>query len=124
MLLAMTLAKSKTSKAVAKSLSKAAAKAAAKLNFEKRAHLRFKPDLGDYGLIDLEPNKNFAPSIMALLLNESYSGCAMLTVLEKPIDKGMKVKVKAGRLAEMMAEVMWIHPIDENIFKIGFRYLE
>jgi hypothetical protein len=76
-------------------------------------------------LIDVKASgKDFKPSITAIILNESYSGCAIVFADNEILKKGTKVKIKIGPLEIMKAEVAWAKVLEENIQKVGIRLLE
>lgn len=87
-----------------------------------RTFTRFKPDPLTTAV--LVPDINGKISLVTLVLNESATGCALLIHFEQKPKKGQKVVVKVGNLHELTSEVIWAKEIDENIFKIGLKYLE
>lgn len=94
---------------------------------KKRASIRFKPDTGKIALIDLSTAKDkFIPTITALIINESFTGCALLFVKldskSPKIEKNQIVTAQVGDLSPLRAEVAWEEQIDKNIFKIGLKY--
>ncbi|MCK6597738.1 MAG: hypothetical protein L6Q37_05190 [Bdellovibrionaceae bacterium] len=90
-----------------------------------RKFLRFQPDENTLALIDLKfSTKEFKPSISGLILNESYSGCAIVVASDVILKLGSKVKIKIGNLHVMKAEVVWAKILEENIQKIGIKLLE
>ena len=97
-------------------------KATAKKTIAPRATTRFKPDPLTSAL--LFPKINSETCLLTLVLNESQTGCALLINTEDGFKKGQKVVVKVGNLHELTSEVIWVTEIDENIFKLGLKYLE
>jgi hypothetical protein len=90
-----------------------------------RKFLRYQPDPQAVALIDLKANgREFKPTITAIILNESYSGCAIVFSDNEIVKKGTKVKIKIGPLEIMKAEVAWVKVLEENIQKVGVLLLE
>ncbi len=90
-----------------------------------RSFTRFKPDPLDVALIDFKPKAvKFEPQKVALLLNESFSGCALLMNTHDPIEKGKKVRIQVGRLSPMLGEIVWVKHLEEDLFKVGVKLLE
>lgn len=83
---------------------------------------RFKPD--PLTIAQLSVKSDFTAQIAALVLNESFTGCALLITTDETFKKDQKVHVKVGHLNAMAASIIWIIQIDESIFKVGLKYLE
>jgi hypothetical protein len=92
----------------------------------KRRHVRFKPDPLDYALIDATlTDDKFTPSQVALIVEEAPMGGCGLVLLDIPaLQSGTRCRVQVGRLAPLLAEVVWRKPIDAEIIRIGLRFLE
>lgn len=86
--------------------------------------IRFQPDPLDHALIDFHDETGFAATAVALILNESYTGCALLIKTLEPLNKDQIIKVKVGRLAPMRAKVIWLKGVDDNVIKAGVQFLE
>lgn len=90
-----------------------------------RKFIRYQPDAQAVAHIDLKVSgREFKPTITAIILNESYYGCAIVFADNEIIKKGSKVKIKIGPLEIMKAEVVWCKVLEENIQKVGIRLLE
>ncbi|MBL7543426.1 MAG: hypothetical protein JNL11_06395 [Bdellovibrionaceae bacterium] len=90
-----------------------------------RRFLRYQPDAQSVALIDTRASgREFKPTITAIILNESYSGCAIVFADNELMKKGAKVKIKIGPLEIMKAEVAWCKVLEENIQKVGIRLTE
>jgi hypothetical protein len=74
--------------------------------------------------IDLKNGKEFAPSLVAMVINESFTGCAVVLASDVPLKKDMKIKIKVGNLEPMKAQVAWFKTLEENIHKVGVKLLE
>lgn len=90
-----------------------------------RRFLRYKPDENDVALLDFKTtSKDFKPTLTAIILNESYSGCALVLASNEVLKKDTKLKIKIGKLDPMKGEIVWCKVLEENIQKIGIRLLE
>lgn len=90
-----------------------------------RKFLRYQPDPQAVALIDTRPNsRDFKPSITAIILNESFTGCALVFADNEIMRKGSRVKIKIGPLEIMKGEVAWTKILEENIQKVGIQLLE
>lgn len=90
-----------------------------------RKFVRFKPDTDAIALIDLnEDSTEFNPTITALVLNESYSGCALIFAHNDFLKPATKVKIKIGKLDPLKGQVAWSKILEENIQKVGIALLE
>lgn len=90
-----------------------------------RKFIRFKPDDNALALIDLKTTgKDFTPSMSALILNESFSGCALVLTSNDIIKAGTKIKIKIGNLHVMKGEIVWSKVLEENIQKVGVKIIE
>lgn len=90
-----------------------------------RKFLRYQPDPQAIALIDIKhTGREFNPTITAIILNESYAGCAIVFAANDILKKGTQVKIKIGQLEIMKAEVAWNKILEENIQKVGIRLLE
>lgn len=95
-----------------------------KKEVKPRKSLRYKPDPKTVAYLDFKVSKNFAPQFAGLVINESFSGCALIIITDLPIKKGAKLKIKVGELAMMKAKVAWVRILEENILKLGVNFLE
>ncbi|MBN8537819.1 MAG: hypothetical protein J0M15_12265 [Deltaproteobacteria bacterium] len=90
-----------------------------------RKFTRFQPDENSVALVDFKATtKEFNPTLTALILNESYSGCSILLACNDLVKLNSKLKIKIGNLHTMKAEVVWCKVLEENIQKIGIKLLE
>lgn len=63
-------------------------------------------------------------SIVGLVLNESFGGCAILINHDGGLKKDLKLKIKVGQLSPMRANVIWVKNLEESIYKVGLKFLE
>ena len=73
-------------------------------------------------LIDLEPSGGFHPSLSGLVVNESYSGCALVLVSNEDIQPNQKILAKIGDMDAMTARIVWCKTLEENIKKVGLEF--
>lgn len=89
-----------------------------------RKSIRYKPDPLTTALIALKNFHKFEPTVVALVLNESFSGSALLVNTDAPLKKGGRIKVQIGHLAPMLAKIVWLKHFEESIYKVGIQILE
>ena len=90
-----------------------------------RKSIRFKPDPLTVALIDLKPKSaGFNPSLVGIVINESYTGCAIVVASDLKLKKGTKLKIKVGNLSPLKGEIVWLKTLEENIHKVGILLLD
>lgn len=89
-----------------------------------RKAIRFQPDPLTIATLDFKGGKEFRPTLIGLVLNESYTGCAIVLATDEPLKKDLKLKIKVGALSPLKAQIAWIKNLEENIHKVGIRLLE
>jgi hypothetical protein len=88
-------------------------------------HLRFKPDPMDQAFVEFRSETaDFKPQCCALIINESFSGSALVLQSPDTILPEKEIRVKIGRLEPMRAEIIWVKILDKDIYKIGIQFLE
>jgi hypothetical protein len=91
---------------------------------KKRRHTRFKPDATSMTLVEFNPSENeFRADSSALTLEESFSGCCIILALKISNITENIWRVRVGDFAPLLAEVVWVKNLDENIYKVGLKYL-
>ena len=92
---------------------------------EQRKDTRFDAENGDVAFLDssMSTDQDFTPQIPGLILNESYSGALLVITTNRKMELGMHFAAKVGRLGVMPAEVKWVSPMEDGIYKIGIEYL-
>ena len=90
----------------------------------KRKSIRFHSTPMSTAVIDLNNKNKFQPSIISIVANESFTGCALVCVCDTPIAVDQIVRVKIGDLDPLNARVVWCKTLDENIKKIGLEFKE
>ena len=88
----------------------------------KRKSIRFHSTPLATALVDLKMQRSFRPTLSGLVLSESFSGCALLLILEDAVKEGQIVQIKIGEMDPMNAKIVWIKEFPENIKKIGFHF--
>jgi hypothetical protein len=67
----------------------------------------------------------FRPSLVAMILEESpMGGCGLAMQITPDLKPGVKVRAKVGKLAPLLAEVVWVRVLDDRVMRVGLRYLE
>ncbi|MBK7960283.1 MAG: hypothetical protein IPK04_03090 [Bdellovibrionales bacterium] len=89
-----------------------------------RKSTRFQPDPMTIAQLDFATGKDFRPTLIGLVINESYTGCAIVLVADEAPKKDLKLKIKVGALSPLKAQIAWIKNLEENIYKVGIRLLE
>jgi|GEM_PF-881127 len=95
-------------------------------SLQRRKSVRFPPDPLDYAVLDWSDSKDkqFQPGTVGLLVNESYSGCAVIIVSESKPQDGAKLRIKVGAIGPLGAEIVWIKNLDDTIYKLGIHFIE
>jgi len=91
---------------------------------KKRKSIRFKSVPMSIAMVDLKVTKVFKPTITSLVINESYTGCALLMACDEIMVLDQVVMVKVSELEPMKARVVWCKTLEENIRKVGVEFLE
>jgi hypothetical protein len=93
----------------------------------KRKHTRYTPSEKEcIALIDTstDSDSGFDHSISALIFSEASGGCGLVVRNTESLHVGSHCKIKIAQLAPIKAEVVWRKPIDDDLIKIGFKFLE
>jgi hypothetical protein len=85
---------------------------------------RFQPDPLDHALIDFNKDGAFNATAVALIMNESYTGCSLLIKTTNIPQKDQILKVKVGRLDVMPGRVVWVKAVEDGVIKVGIQFLE
>lgn len=93
---------------------------------KRRRSIRFKPDAeNQIAKIDIQNLEGkFTPSITALVVDEAYQGCGLVFQNQKGFEVGEVCRLQLGQIGPLQAEVRWKQKLDENLIKVGFRFLE
>lgn len=86
--------------------------------------IRFEADPMTLGYIDLEGSKEFDPHLVGIVVNESYAGCSLVLVSDIELKLKQKINIKVGALDPIRANIAWLKHLEENIYKVGIKYLE
>lgn len=91
-----------------------------------RKYIRFKTDKNTIVNIDIEPydENQFITKSIGLVINESQKGFSAVVLKETAPMEGNLCRVKVGNLAILKSKVVWVGPVDEEIYRIGFELLE
>lgn len=104
---------------------------------DNRSHIRFNPDTFDIAILGSkvedfsdydESTSDFSGERVALISNESYSGCSLVVHFKGDVsvylNAGEVHFIKVGRLNPMKAEVKWKKILGDQVIHVGFEYLE
>ncbi len=98
---------------------------------DQRRYLRFPPQEWEIALIQCSDaatdEENFRPEIAGLVWEESRAGCGLVVLdrqLKEQLKAGDQCQVKVASLGIVLAEVMWIRPVEDGISRIGLRYID
>ncbi len=88
-------------------------------------HLRFKANPLDIAQVDLTANTpQFMPEMAAMIVDESFSGAALIMKATDDLVVGSYLRVKVGRMDALRAEVVWMKRLDRDVIKVGVNFLE
>lgn len=91
--------------------------------FNRRQHIRFKPDPGAVALIDPGPvTGSFRGQHAGLIINESYNGVALVLLTGISLRVGDSCRVRVGPLAPVLARVVWKTEVDSDVVKMGLTF--
>ena len=92
---------------------------------QKRKSIRFKPDAGTLAslLTDSKGKKLSEPQV-ALVVEESYRGCSLITLKGASLVEGAVILVKVGKLSPLPAEIRWIKTYEGKFQFLGLAYSE
>jgi hypothetical protein len=88
---------------------------------DRRDYFRYNPD--DNALAEIRVDEDH--SVIGLLRDESYSGCA--AVFQQSAfrhEEDEVVSLRAGKQGPRPAEVQWTEPLDDKLVKVGFEWVE
>ena len=66
----------------------------------------------------------FTPQVPGLVFDESFKGCSVVVLETERLQRGDRVRIRAGELPVLKAEVRWRREIDTGVLKVGFLYVE
>lgn len=87
--------------------------------------VRFQPDPLDHALVDFKSEREpFQAAAVGMILNESYTGCALVLKTTEAVRPDLIIKVQVGKLSPLMARIVWVKVLDHNLIKAGIQFLE
>lgn len=90
----------------------------------RRKNFRFKPDPLDVVYIGCyDENERFIPQQVGLIAEESYSGCGIVSVAEKPFEVGQHLVIAVGKQLPQWAEVRWCRQVENDLLRVGLMFL-
>jgi hypothetical protein len=101
------------------------------LSSDKRNSIRFEPDVGTLALLDFRDASTarikktvFAPSVTALVTEESHRGCGLVLKTTRELEVGSICRVKVGHGPVLLGEVRWRVDLDSQIIRVGLMFLD
>jgi hypothetical protein len=92
---------------------------------DKRKGIRFKPDSQTLATLSFqESKKNFSADLQALVITESFGGCGLVTFRSPKLNPGSVCTIQVGKIGPLEAEIRWRVDLDEDLMKLGIKYLE
>jgi hypothetical protein len=90
-------------------------------DFKKtRAYIRFTADPNTVAWISTSTDPmTFQAQQVALVINESYTGCSFVTVAKPIVGDGQRFTVQPGRAAPVAAVVRWMKEVSPGVWQIG-----
>ncbi|WP_413288459.1 hypothetical protein [Bdellovibrio sp. HCB337] len=86
---------------------------------------RFQPEPLDHALVDFNfGEKEFQPSAVALIMNESYTGCSLVIKTTIPLKVGSQIKTEVGRLGVLPAKIVWAKELAPSVVQVGIQFLD
>ena len=90
----------------------------------RRSRIRFTPDLGCFVFVQFEaPTAAFKPTLSGLAVDESFSGCSFVCLVDKGLVENAIIRVKTGNLDPMPAEIRWAKKLSPKVMHVGVKYL-
>lgn len=111
------MAKTKTLRTMAKALSSG----------DKRENIRFEPDPGTIAWIDVRDDgskRAFQAHYLALVNEESHTGCGLIMKQTKDLQTGSLCRIKVGHQKPLLGQVRWRVDLDSQAMRIGIMYLD
>ncbi len=94
-------------------------------SFDKRESMRFDAKSHTLGEISLTLDADeFSSRIQGPIINESFTGCCMLTDEIHDLEAGHFARIKVGELGPYICQVRWILIVEPGVYKLGIRYQE
>ena len=94
-----------------------------------RRFMRFAGNPMETAYVDLHPKRTrFTPTLAALIFQEAYGGCGLIFFnrdqLEGTFNEGLQCMIKIGDLTPLPARAVWVKPVDSDVLKVGFEFLD
>ncbi len=91
----------------------------------KRKHTRYRPDRLTIAWVQFNPAaEDFETDVHALVYEEAFGGCCLVMMFDRPLELGLRWMVKVGDLNPMEAEVVWFKNLDQDVWKVGLKFLK
>ncbi len=88
---------------------------------QRRSHFRFPAEEGTPAELTYTENGE-RKTCWTLVIDESFSGCALIFTGKPALQNGQTVEVKAGKLPRMVARVCWVKELEPLVRKVGLQF--
>ncbi|MBT4792032.1 MAG: hypothetical protein HON90_10710 [Halobacteriovoraceae bacterium] len=85
----------------------------------QRRHIRFEPDDNTIILVVLDSE----PCFSGLCISEAQGGASGVFLTNLKLKVGEMCYIKVGKLDSISSEIVWIKELDNEVVKVGFKYL-
>ncbi len=90
-----------------------------------RQHIRFPPDALSVAHLDLSQDLSaFNPTLVGLIENESYTGCALIIYSATVPLMEQSLRIQVGSIGPLKGKFVWLKELDPKIYKVGIQYQE
>jgi hypothetical protein len=94
---------------------------------DARRSRRFPPDEGTIAWIDPsvpDDKRHFKPTIAALVTDEAWRGCGMVTLSQAQLALDAQCMVRVGNLAPLRSQIRWVKELSADVRRVGVMFLE
>lgn len=91
-----------------------------------RRHIRAKSEPGHFAQIDVNPDApEFECHHVAIIVDEAAMfGCGLVCHRDANLKAGAICRIKLGDIAPYKAEVVWVRVLDDQVMRLGCRFIE
>lgn len=90
----------------------------------KRAHVRFTPKDPSLAKIDTRTAAiSFKVQLYGLVLTEAFGGCSLVIRRTEELQLNGLCKIDVNEVGPLLARVVWRKDVDEELIKIGIKFL-
>ncbi|PWU20716.1 MAG: hypothetical protein C5B49_03815 [Bdellovibrio sp.] len=91
--------------------------------FTPRRRLRYRPESTSVATIHMD-DRSSGLKIAALIENESYQGCCLLTLKDHAFKFDHPYRISLTNELDLQAEVRWMKRVGDVALLVGFEYLD